>query len=150
MKRQLAALLLTALSVRGGRVPRTVVHAVHDRFVPHGDVPSLFRELGFDRASLERRFAAALGEVISDGENIAGSDNSAGDEHLANTENVTCGEKPANAESIADENTADNESTADAENVTDSERTANTESIAGGETDGANADAPSAPGKEVD
>ena len=94
---KLAAALLTALSVRGGRVPRTVVHAVHDRFVPHGDVPSLFRELGFDSVSLEHRFAAVLGENIADGERLAG-----------------------------------------------------TESISGGETDGADADAPSVTGKEVD
>lgn len=94
---KLAALLLTALSVRGGRVPRTVVHAVHDRFVPHGDVPSLFRELGFDSVSLEHRFAAVLGENIADGERLAG-----------------------------------------------------TESNSGGETDGADADAPSVTGKEVD
>ena len=94
---KLAAALLTALSVRGGRVPRTVVHAVHDRFVPHGDVPSLFRELGFDSVSLEHRFAAVLGENIADGERLDG-----------------------------------------------------TESISGGETDGADADAPSVTGKEVD
>ena len=94
---KLAAALLTALSVRGERVPKTVIHAVHDRFVPHGDVPSLFRELGFDSVSLEHRFAAVLGENIADGERLAG-----------------------------------------------------TESISGGETDGADADAPSVTGKEVD
>ena len=70
---------------------------MHDRFVPHGDVPSLFRELGFDSVSLEHRFAAVLGENIADGERLAG-----------------------------------------------------TESISGGETDGADADAPSVTGKEVD
>lgn len=59
---KLAAALLTELSVRGETAPKTVIHAVRDRFVPHGDIPSLFRELGFDRESLEGRFLTALGE----------------------------------------------------------------------------------------
>lgn len=53
---KLAAGLFCRLSAENGKVPRTEIHAIDDRFVMHGDIESLFRESEFTAGQLRERF----------------------------------------------------------------------------------------------